>query len=162
MHREGHIGAALLCYMPVGFITALIATFEVAVLGAVLAAGLAMVPDLDMRVPFVKHRGITHTVHFAVGVGIVLGLCGVMLGAEANILVAVGLGLFGFSIGSTTVLSHIAADALTPAGVDPFRRDEVVSYDVARARNPIANYGLLLLGGTACVVAAMIAGLLGA
>lgn len=162
MHREGHIGAALAFYAPVGFITALITTFEFAVLGAVLAGGLAMVPDLDMRVPFLKHRGITHTVHFAVAIGVGLGLIGVAVGVEGGVLAAAGLGLFGFTVGTGTILSHIAADALTPAGVDPLRRGETISYDVARARNPFANYGLLILGGGACLIAAMAAGMLGA
>lgn len=162
MHREGHIGAALLFYAPVGLAVALVTSVEVAVFGAIVPAALAMVPDLDMRVPGVQHRGITHTVHFAVAVGVVLAVAGVALGWSNGPLAAAGLGLFGGVVGTLTMLSHIAADALTPAGVDPFRRGETVTYDVARARNPVANYGLLALGAVACLLAAALAGALGA
>ena len=79
MHKEGHIGAALLVYAPLGFVTAVVATLDCAVLGALAAAALAMVPDLDMRVPGIKHRGVTHTVHFAVAVGLSVGLLAVIV-----------------------------------------------------------------------------------
>lgn len=161
MHREGHIGAALLFYAPIGFVTAVIATIELAVLGVLVAAALAMVPDLDMRVPGIEHRGVTHTVHFAVATGIGVGLLGVVIGWSSGPVAAIALGVFGFAVGTATVVSHIAADALTPAGVDPFRRGDRISYDVARARNPIANYALLAIGVVACAVAAWLVNLLG-
>ncbi|WP_136689163.1 metal-dependent hydrolase [Halorhabdus amylolytica] len=148
MHREGHIGAALLAYAPVGFVIFVVGFEGAAMAGAVGAGLLAMVPDYDQRVPGISHRGITHTVWFAALVGIGLGLIGVAIGSSEGILTAVGLGAFGLLVGTVTILSHIAADALTPMGVEPFApvRDDYYSYDVARAANPIANYALLALG----------------
>ncbi|TKX85447.1 metal-dependent hydrolase, partial [Halorubrum sp. SS5] len=69
MYRKGHVGASLVVYAPLGFLVTALASIEVGAAGAVGVASLAMVPDLDMRVPFVKHRGITHTVWFALLVG---------------------------------------------------------------------------------------------
>jgi len=162
MHREGHIGAALLAYAPLGLIVGLLAGLEAVLIGAIGASALAMVPDWDMRVPFIKHRGPTHTVHFAVLVGILLGIAGAALGAQTGIAVAIVLGLFGFLLGSLTIASHIAADALTPMGVTPFRNGKKYSFDVARAANLVANYGLLALGaiaaGGVAVIAAAITG----
>ncbi|WP_049941290.1 metal-dependent hydrolase [Halorhabdus utahensis] len=148
MHREGHVGAALLAYAPVGFIVFVVGFEGAAMAGAVGAGLLAMVPDYDQRVPGISHRGITHTVWFAALVGIGLGLIGLAIGSNDGILAAIDLGVFGLLVGTVTILSHIAADALTPMGVEPFApvRNDHYSYDVARAANPIANYGLLVLG----------------
>lgn len=41
MHREGHVGAALLAYAPLGFLAVLLAGLQLALLGAVGIAGLA-------------------------------------------------------------------------------------------------------------------------
>lgn len=159
MHKEGHVGAALLVYSPMGFVAYSVAGSQLAFLGAVVAVGLAMLPDVDMRIPLLKHRGPTHTVWFALAVGVVLAVLGGSGGAEAGVLGAVGGGLFGLLLCAGTVASHIIADALTPAGVRPFwpLRDDEYSYGVARASNPIANYGLLGFGSGTAVLALVIA-----
>ena len=118
---------ALLFYAPVGFVTAILTTLELAALGVMVPVGLAMFPDIDMKLPGVKHRGITHTVYFAAVVGLILGLGGISLGWSAGPLTTLILGLFGFLTGSMTILSHIVADALTPAGVDVFHNGESLS-----------------------------------
>jgi len=148
MHREGHYGVALLVYAPVGFL-AVAAGFEgVALLGGAIVVGGAMLPDLDMRIPGLTHRGITHTVWFALAIGGVLGLAGALVGSRAGVLVAVELGVYGVLLGILTVGAHLLADALTPMGVRPLKpvADREYCFDVATAANPIANYGLLALG----------------
>jgi inner membrane protein len=47
--------------------------------------------------------------------------------------------------------SHVAADALTPAGVRPFAplTSRKYTYSVTTAKNPVANYLLLALGAVA-------------
>lgn len=153
MHRDGHLGAALLVYAPVGYAALSIGFEELAVLGAGAAVALAMLPDVDMRLPGVKHRGPTHTVWFAVLVGVGLGAGGAYLAARGG---APGLdpatvGGFGFLVGTLTTCSHVAADALTPMGVRPFaplnRRRFTLS--VARADNAVANRLLFLAGAGA-------------
>lgn len=148
MYKEGHTGASLAFYSPLGIVAFLVAGSELAYLGAAVAVGLAMLPDVDTRIPLLKHRGSTHTIWFALGTGGILGVFGAATGSSGGVLGAVGGGLFGLLLGTGTVLSHIWADALTPAGVRPFwpvRGDEY-SYGVARASNPLANYGLLAVG----------------
>lgn len=49
--------------------------------------------------------------------------------------------------------SHIAADALTPAGVEPFGDGRQYSFDVGRADSLIANYVLLAAGCAAALLA---------
>jgi len=112
-----------------------------------------MLPDQDQRVPFLKHRGLTHTVHFAaltaVGAGVAGGAVGASTGTGSMIL----YGLLGVVLGGVAIGSHIAADALTPAGVDPFRSGETITYDVVTAANPIGNAVLLLFGAVATALA---------
>lgn len=148
MHREGHIGVALLAYAPVGAVTLALGADTLALLGGAGAVGLAMLPDYDQRVPGVTHRGPTHTVWFALAVGVLLGVVGGLAGRSTGPLAVVGLAAFGFTLGVLTIGSHILADALTPAGVRPLApyRDDFYCYDVARASNPLANYALLVLG----------------
>jgi len=156
MHREGHLGAALIAYAPLGFVALVANSFTLALAGGGAAVGLAMLPDWDQRIPGIKHRGITHTVHFAGAVGGVLAVIGLAAGATHGPLAAISWGVFGFVAGAGVISSHIAADALTPMGVEPFRDGRRYSYDVVRAANPIANYALLALGvlaaGAALVV----------
>lgn len=146
MHRLGHYGAALIAYAPVGGVTLAAGFRELAFIGAVGVIPLAMVPDWDQRAPGIAHRGVTHTVHFAALVGGILALAGFLIGTSAGIASAVFLSVFGFAVGFGTMLSHIAADALTPMGVEPFRNGKRYSLDLVKAANPVANFLLFGLG----------------
>ena len=158
MHREGHVGAALIAYAPIAFGFSVLGALDATIVGALVVTGLSMVPDVDIKLPFVRHRGPTHTVHFTVAVGVVLGLVGVAVGLSNGLIAAVVLGCLGFLLGSLAVGSHIAVDALTPMGVDPWMNGERISYDVTSAANPVANYALLA-GGVGISVAAVGIGL---
>lgn len=72
MHKPGHLGASLLAYAP---LMALLIALEqplTAFVGLGVAGSLAMLPDIDQRLPRIKHRGASHTVWtpLAVGVGV--------------------------------------------------------------------------------------------
>ncbi|MFC7322958.1 metal-dependent hydrolase [Halorubrum rutilum] len=159
MHRKGHVGASLVVYAPFGFALAALASIEAAAVVAAAVASTAMVPDLDMKVPFVNHRGITHTVWFALAVGVAFGAAGAMLGLRESALAAALVGGLAFLFGALTIVSHLLADALTPMGIEPFApvRDDHYTLDLFRAANPVANYGLLALGGVV-VAGALVAG----
>lgn len=155
MYRTGHIGAALMGYAPLGAVVMGIGFESIAIGGAILAAVLAMVPDYDQRVPGIAHRGPTHTVQFAILVAGVIAILGGAIGimtTDLPLLGVVGLALFGGGVGAVTVLSHIAADALTPMGVKPFGDDRHYTADLCRAGSTLGNYILLALGiGTGLV-----------
>jgi inner membrane protein len=161
VYRNGHYGAALLGYAPIGAATVALGFDVAGVGGAIGAAGLAMVPDWDQRIPGLSHRGPTHTVQFAVTVAVVVGALGALAGyahPDAGLLGTLGLATLGSAAGGVTILSHIAADSLTPMGVDPLGEDgRHISYGVCRADSTLGNYGLLALG----VVAALLAYALG-
>ncbi|MBP1902280.1 inner membrane protein [Halorubrum trapanicum] len=155
MHRNGHVGASLAVYAPFGFLVTALASIEVGLVGAAGVASLAMVPDLDIRVPFVKHRGITHTVWFALLVGVAFGVVGLALGFQSGVAAALLFGGAGFLFGAVTIVSHLLADALTPMGIRPYAPvwDTEYTLDLFTAANPLANYGLLGLGGVVAAVA---------
>lgn len=126
----GHLALGLLCAAPAWFL------FEgrasPAFVGLVLSA--AMVPDVDLYLPWVIHHGVTHTVAFVVFVSLV----------AAALLVSVALpalerwhrrhdelwepppSLYAFGVGALLVggLSHVAADMLSTSvsglAVEPF------------------------------------------
>jgi inner membrane protein len=158
MHREGHYGAALLAYAPLGFVAIALGFPTAGVGGGALAVALAMVPDWDQRIPGISHRGVTHTVHFAGVVAVGTGLLGAGMGASVSTLgvaplVVVGAAAFGATTGAVAILAHIGADALTPMGVEPLGEDGPhICYDVCRADSTLGNYGLLALGGVAALV----------
>ncbi|MGM0447877.1 MAG: metal-dependent hydrolase [Methanobacteriota archaeon] len=155
MYRNGHVGASLVVYAPFGFFATALASIEVGVAGAVGVASLASLPDLDMRIPFVKHRGITHTVWFALLVGAAFGAVGLAVGFQRGIAEALLFGGVAFLFGAVTIVSHLLADALTPMGIRPFApvRDTEYTLDLVTAANPLANYTLLGLGGVVAAVA---------
>lgn len=148
MYRKGHYGAALLAFAPLGFgLTATGYPEAALVLGAVVV-GLTPLPDYDQRVPGIDHRGVTHTLGFALLVGAVVGGAGFLAGRSAGPAGATVLGGAGFVAGTLSMLAHLAADVVTPAGIAPFwpLSSRNYSLDLVRAANTPANYLLLLLG----------------
>ena len=158
MYRIGHLGVSLLVFAPMGYL--LVAAGQP--LAALVTGGamlwLAMLPDVDHRIPGIPHRGPTHSLLFAALVG------GAFAGAGA--LLADGLGTFDrarlttfcFLVGFVSVGAHLLGDVLTPAGVNlfwPWGRE--FSLYVTRADNTIANYGLFLLGVFAVAAAGALA-----
>jgi inner membrane protein len=158
MYRTGHYGAAFIVYSPTVAVLTAIGLDLFAAIGGAAVWALAMLPDKDQKIPFLKHRGFTHTVHFAAIVGAILGATGAILGSGGGFRTILLFSLFGFVVGFGTISSHIAADALTPMGVEPFRGSQNYSLDVAKAANPIANYLLFAVGIIAVVLAAFVGG----
>ena len=149
MYATGHYGAALLVYAPVGFVLMRLEP-TLALVGGAGVLALATVPDYDLRLPVVKHRGITHTLLFTLAVSALLGAVGWRLGQGSYQPLGgpATTAAFGFGIGLLGLGSHLLADVLTPMGVAVFWpvSNKRYSLSVARAANPIANWALLALG----------------
>ncbi|MFW5922675.1 MAG: metal-dependent hydrolase [Halodesulfurarchaeum sp.] len=107
-----------------------------------------MVPDVDQRLPFLAHCGFTHTVWFALLLGLLFAAVGWVGGFEFGPRGRVGVATFGFVIGTVTVGAHLFADALTPLGVRPFAPfgSGSCTLGITRAGNPVGNAALLVLG----------------
>ena len=148
MYRLGHQGAALVAYAPIGLALVLAGRPTLAVVGGGVSLALASLPDVDQRLPGVRHRGVTHTLGFALAVGGVLAAVGWSLGRGGGVGTAVEFATVGFAVGTTTIISHLLADAITPMGITPFWpvSDRHYSVGLCRADNTLANYALLGLG----------------
>jgi len=121
MHKDGHRGIALLLMAP---LTGLFGIIGVTM--TVGAVAVCRLPDLDHDYDWLPHRGPTHTVWFALGVGgatcsgLYVGLLASPIGRVAwPIAILAGTTVF---LGIT---SHLLADALTVGRGDhairPFR-----------------------------------------
>jgi inner membrane protein len=160
MYRTGHYGVSLLVYAPVAFVLLVAGEVTLAFVAGATVLWLATLPDVDHRIPGVSHRGVTHTVAFALAVGLLFGAAGYLLAGTLGLgdpsLVA-GFGLF---VGTLGILAHIAGDVLTPAGVRPFwplsRRKYTLS--LTRADSTLWNVGLLGVGVFATAVGLVAAG----
>lgn len=169
MYRAGHLGVALLAWVPVGAGLVLAGAPGLAILGAGTMVGLSMLPDHDHDVPLIDHRGITHTLWFALAVGAIGGGVGWWLGVSGAGAAVLGLapgavvdapegvvlGAFGFGVGTFAILAHLLADALTPSGVPLLWPLSGRRYTLGlwRADNAVANYGLLALGAFSVAIA---------
>ena len=143
MMRVGHYGAAMLAYLPV--LVVLGSTnraLSIAGLGGTLVG--SRLPDLDQSVPFVPHRGPTHTVWFAAMVGLLTAGAVHSLFPSLRVPALLVIG-FAPALG---VISHLLADAITPAGVRPLwpASGKLVAVGVLRAENGLANRLLFTLG----------------
>lgn len=148
MYRTGHYGTALLVYAPMAFLLQAAGFETLAAIGGATVVGGAMVPDVDQRLPFVSHRGLTHTIWFALLVGFAFGTVGWIAGEAFGPQGRAGLAAFGFFVGALTIGAHLLADALTPMGIRPFAPFGTGSctLGITRAGNPIGNAALLVLG----------------
>ncbi|MEF8830394.1 MAG: metal-dependent hydrolase [Halobacteriales archaeon] len=158
MRREGHIGAALLVYAPVGTALALTGAERFALIGAAAMVALSRVPDWDQRVPAVSHRGITHTFLFAAAMGGAGWLAGLYVAEVLAPGASPAVATYAAFLGTLSVVVHVAADALTSAGVRPFWPlwGRTISLQFTRPCNPVANYALLGLGVLATGVSLLV------
>ncbi len=160
MYWRGHIGIALLVYAPIAGVTLAIGEAELALLGGGLAVVAATLPDADHQLP-IPHRGPTHTLAFAVAVG----LLAAVLAALALATTGVARGVPGWTpafVGGVVTLSlcsHIAGDVITPMGIQPFRPLSAAHYtlDLTPAKNPRANWLFLAAGVLSTAVAVGVA-----
>lgn len=157
MYRPGHYGAALLAYAPVGAVLLVVDRPGLAVVGAAVVLALAPVPDYDHRVPFVTHRGATHTVGFALLVAAAVGVAGWTVAGDVSAGGRTTLAALGFVVGLVAIGSHLLADVITPAGVAVLWpvSGRTYSLNLVRADNRLANWGLLVAGVFVSVTVAL-------
>lgn len=161
MRRPGHYGTAMLVYAPFGAWLALAEFPGLAVVGGASVLALSMLPDVDIGIPLVPHRGPTHSLVFAVAVGVALGTgLATVVGAFAPDAASGDARHFGFVVGAVAVIAHLVADALTPAGVPLLwpvsgRRFSVSLWPAA---SPVGNWLLFALGLAAVAGAAHLVG----
>jgi inner membrane protein len=160
MYRTGHYGVSLLVYAPLAFALLVVREVTLAFVAGAVVLWLATLPDVDHRIPGVTHRGVTHTVAFALAVGLVFGGGGYLLADGLALGDPVPVAAFGAFVGSLGVLAHLLGDVLTPAGVRPFWPLSARTYTLSltRADDTLWNLGLLAAGVFATAAAVVAAG----
>jgi len=144
MEALGHIGVALLVYIPVAYLLFVAAERRRLVAGLGALCAVALLPDIDIHVAGLAHRGITHTLWMALATGGLLAVVSWLFRPRPAVLDWVVAG----SVGLLGVVSHLLADVLTPMGVRPFDPlgSTMYTLDVVPATDPTANAVLFVAG----------------
>ena len=172
MNRSGHWGLAMLWYSPIvyGALTVDLATFPLVIAGTVLISSFCMLPDIDQRLPLIKHRGITHTIWFAALVGAVLGVGAFFLAQTAGHSVfgqwiqseriwgsplAIGVRWFFGTTGVVVIVAHLFGDWITKMGIRPYRPvwNHKHRLGITTADSWLWNGGLYIIGAAALIAA---------
>ena len=149
MHRRGHVGLTLLAYAPIGYVLLNANQPAMALLGLLGVVLVEPLPDNDLWIPWLSHRGTSHSVFCALLVGAVLGSVGWLVGEPladifASVLASgdfttvgifagvldwlavrirdldgVLLAQFGFVAGVSGIIVHLIGDVITIAGIRP-------------------------------------------
>lgn len=168
MHKSGHLGFALLGWAPIALQLIEAGALGLALAGGVVCLGLTQLPDVDMSVSVLRHRGPTHSITFALAVGAICARAFEyleetfvdLLGADSPTLAlapAAPVAPFvpdssvvavGALAGVVAILAHVAADAVTHAGVEPMWPVCRARYslNLVNADNALVNQGVFYVG----------------
>lgn len=150
MYLPGHVGTALLVYSIIGYLLISKGYRDDAIAGGAVMVLFTMHPDVDTYIASIPHREITHTVWFALFVGV--GCAFVVLANAAfrhrsfngtSVPAA-----WAFSLGTLSIITHLLADVITPWGIMPLFpvSDTLITFDLVLASNDAANMSLLAAG----------------
>ncbi len=168
MHKEGHLGLALVWYAPIAYVLSIHQLPDVLGLGLVGILFWSLAPDIDHTVRGLSHRGLTHTVLAAGVAGLVTALLATglvwsglggesVLGVPSKPYTFPGAAGFGFLVGMLGVLSHLIGDVVTPMGIRPFEPFSDTEYSLYLvASNDRRVNGLLTLVGGAAMLGALV------
>lgn len=162
MHSKGHAGMSLFLSAP---ILAVFLYFDYLLLGLFFVGSVTlmpMIPDIDIKLQkyfnFINHRGITHTVQFAVVFGLIYasvigGILYYIIGVEYiltlikpdSFIIILGV---AFITGFSAILYHLIGDAFTPTGINFFSKSSEYgfTFDKFYAKNKVANESAIILG----------------
>jgi inner membrane protein len=147
MELPGHLGVAMLVYAPVAALAIERGRHRRARYGLAGVLALAISPDVDLYLPGVAHRTVTHTFLAVAVVGGAVALLAVLIRPRAagSRVGAVG---YGATVGGLGVLSHLLGDVITPMGIRPFLpfSDSTYTLSLVYAANQPANVALLVAG----------------
>ncbi len=165
MYRKGHRGINMMLFAPVLFIMLILEFFLLGIIGFATVVYFASLPDIDLRMKFLTHRGFTHTISFGIFIGVIsfiIGLFGGIIAMNVGIVRTslfnmIFIPLYGFFIGFFIVMGHIAGDIITPSGVRLFQKpkhipnirifsDKKYTFNLVPAKSTWANFGFLFLG----------------
>lgn len=144
MKKNGHMGLSLVLFAPFLYFFK-IKGFDVntiLIMGGFMIT-LSTFPDIDLKYKMfgIKHRGITHSLVFGIGIGILLGFMMEYFFESST-------WLMGFFAGFGGIISHLLGDALTYGRFKPFFpfSNIEVAYGLFKASNIIMNNAIFIIG----------------
>lgn len=158
MYKSGHFGLSLTLYAPFLYFFLQSNRYLVGLLGLFIVTACSSLPDLDLKIKFIKHRGYSHTIVGAVVIGAIISVATFISYVYIiNIISSFGLemkytaamfAVMGFLFGFYGTLTHYAGDIVTPMGLKPLAPFSKKEYtlDLFYAKNKLANGGSLFLG----------------
>lgn len=164
MYKSGHFGISLLCYAPILYLLIEINLLLAGFIGLFTVIVFCSTPDLDLKIPKVKHRGYSHTVLGAAFMSPFLGFFiaavyhyGTVMFEFFNIDLIYSTGqiaLVATVFAFFTLLTHYIGDIFTPTGLKPLAPFNKKRYtlDLFYAKNPLANGLACILGIVSIVV----------
>lgn len=158
MRREGHIGLNMVLASPIIAYLGFVFSMKHVIVFGVIMFFMSPLPDIDIklgRIPFVPitHRGITHTVWFALILGGFFSFLIYRLEYSSAMII---VGFLGGFIGIT---GHLLGDLVTPTGINytPPITSSKTSLNLFYYDNWIANLGFPLVSIITLVTAIDIA-----
>lgn len=148
MYRQGHIGISLILYLPLAYHLIHSGNLLLTGFGVIAMLATTMLPDIDHQIPMLPHRGVTHSVWFAGGVGYaVYRICTDLL-AIIQVATSESAAVFLGTMAGYGIISHLVADALTPMGVQPLTPflSARWTFNLAQSSNALVNKSLLIAG----------------
>ncbi|WP_147464870.1 metal-dependent hydrolase [Halococcus sp. IIIV-5B] len=174
MYRHGHIGIALLTYAPIAYGLLRLNHPALALLCGIGVLAVEPLPDRDHRIPWLSHRGVSHSVLAVFAVGAVMAGIGWAVGRygveplvqtlrgtpiitsthTAIYLEELGtygpetLAVLGFCVGAFGIFVHLLGDVITIYGIRPLLPLSRwrLSLSSLRAANRVANTAFLIVG----------------
>lgn len=148
MYREGHIGINIILYSPIMLLLSIFELNNIAIIGFLLMVLFPSLPDKDQKIPFIQHRGFTHTIWFSLIIGTLIGSIFYGLSTIFNILLKpIHTFIVMFLIGNLLILFHLAGDFLTYAGINIFHPiGSKSSLNLWESGDPKPNFGFLFIG----------------
>jgi membrane-bound metal-dependent hydrolase YbcI (DUF457 family) len=146
MNRKGHVGMALLAYAPVAYLLITDGKLVLAVFGWLGVHAVEPLPDQDFHLPFLTHRGLSHSLVAVLVVGGILGASGWLLGDRLfewlYALFAAGGDVWGWLLGRLPDLSTDILTGLMP-NVPP---GEIISTIKQQAGGTVDRRGFAVFG----------------
>lgn len=168
MHNRGHLGVTLILLSPILFYLLVNEYLFTAFYATLLALLCTTLPDIDLKfqtkstilhrtpvirrfVPNIRHRGITHTIWFAMFIGTLSAgvSTGLLYWNEVIVfLPETQFIVLSFGLGFVSVLFHVVGDMITPRGINPIHPVSYknLSIPVSLAGNRFANEFFSVLG----------------
>jgi len=144
----GHLGITLLLCAPLANVLVTSGRRIEVFRWTGVALVVTLLPDFDMFMPWLTHRGVTHSLLAAVCLGVVVA---VVTTIRWRTLVFPEVdrrrAMLGFTVGAGSMVSHLVGDIITPMGVRPFFPvDSVYTLDLVYAKDLRANLAFMLIG----------------